>query len=113
MSSSAYSLSMAIPSDAFTVTEGEPVVGGLHGEHQHFFCDYCMTWMFTRPAGMDWFVNVRPTMLDDPSWFTPFMETYTKEKLPWAVTPAEHSYETLPAFEEYAQLSEAFAKTIA
>jgi hypothetical protein len=31
-----------------------------------------MSWMFTRAEGFDWFVNLRATMLDDPSWFTPF-----------------------------------------
>ena len=35
MSSSAYSLSAAIPADGFEVTEGEPVIGGLHGAARH------------------------------------------------------------------------------
>ena len=60
-----------------------------------------MTWMFTRPSGFDQFVNVRPTMLKDSSWFKPFIETYTSEKLPWVTTPAKHSYTALPAMEEY------------
>lgn len=101
MSSGAYSLSAAIPAEGFEVTSGEPVIGGLHGLSQHYFCGYCMTWMFTRPEGMDWFVNVRPTMLDDTSWFTPFIETWTSEKLPFAQTGAKHSYAALPAMEEY------------
>lgn len=101
MSSSAYSLSAAIPADGFEVTEGEPVIGGLHGAARHYFCGWCMTWMFTRPDGIDFFVNVRPTMLDDPSWFTPYVETYTDEKLPGVTTTARHSYPTLPAMDEY------------
>ena len=101
MSSSAYSLSAAIPSDGFEVIEGEPVVGGLHGPAKHYFCEYCMTWMFTRPDGIDFFVNLRPTMLDDPTWFSPFVETWTSEKLPWVATPAKHSYAALPAMDEY------------
>ena len=101
MSSSAYSLSAAIPSDGFEVIEGEPVIGGLHGPAKHYFCEYCMTWMFTRPDGIDFFVNLRPTMLDDPTWFSPFVETWTSEKLPWAATPAKHSYAALPAMDEY------------
>jgi hypothetical protein len=92
MSSSAYSLSAAIPSHAFEVIQGEPVIGGLHGATKHYFCGHCMTWMFTRPDGIDFFVNLRPTLLDDPSWFVPYMETWTSEKLPWATTPAvEHA----------------------
>ncbi|TPJ23615.1 GFA family protein [Mesorhizobium sp. B2-7-2] len=109
MSSSAYSLSAAIPSEGFGVTKGEPVVGGLHGASRHYFCGYCMTWMFTRPEGIDWFVNLRPTMLDDHAWFAPFIETWTSEKLPWAATSAVHSYATLPAFEEYEPLVAEYA----
>jgi hypothetical protein len=101
MSSSAFSLSAAIPAEAFVVIDGDPVIGGLHGAAKHYFCAYCMSWMFTRPDGIDFFVNVRPTMLDDASWSTPFIETFTKERLAWAKTPAIHSYETLPADDAY------------
>ena len=112
MSSSAYSLSAAIPADGFEVTEGEPVIGGLHGAARHYFCGYCMTWMFTRPDGIDFFVNVRPTMLDDTKWFTPYVETYTDEKLPWVTTAAKHSYPTLPAMEEYEGLIKDYSATL-
>ena len=111
MSSSAYSLSAAIPSEEFEITKGEPVIGGLHGASKHYFCGYCMTWMFTRPEGLDWFVNLRPAMLDDSAWLTPFIETWTSEKLPWATTPAVHSYAALPAFEEYDGLVAEYARS--
>ena len=102
MSSSAYSLSAAIPAAGFEVTRGEPVIGGLHGpEAHHYFCPYCMTWMFTKPEGMDWFVNVRATMFDDTSWFAPFIETWTSEKLAFAETGARHSYPALPEMDAY------------
>jgi hypothetical protein len=110
MTGSAFSLSAAIPSEAFSVTQGEPVIGGLHGASRHYFCPHCMSWMFTRPEGLDWFVNVRATMLDDTSWFTPFVETWTSEKLPWATTPAVHSFTALPAMEEYGRLLEEYAR---
>ncbi|MBB4188072.1 GFA family protein [Sinorhizobium terangae] len=110
MTASAFSLSVAIPSEGFAVTKGEPVIGGVHGATRHYFCPHCMSWMFTRPEGMDWFVNVRATMLDDPSWFSPFIETWTSEKLPWATTPAVHSYETLPPLEAYEGLLEEYRK---
>ena len=57
MSASAFSLSVGIPSDGFLVTEGEPVLGGLHGSTRHYFCPHCLSWMFTRPEGMDFFVK--------------------------------------------------------
>jgi hypothetical protein len=114
MSSSAYSLSAAIPADGFEVTEGEPVIGGLHGDARHYFCGWCMTWMFTRPDGIDFFVNVRPTMLDHAAdWFAPHMETWTSEKLPWATTPARHSYATLPQMQDYEGLIAEYQATLA
>jgi hypothetical protein len=106
MSSSAYSLSAAIPSEGFEVIKGEPVIGGLHGAmSHHYFCPHCMTWMFTKTEGMEWFVNLRPTMLDDAGWFTPFIETWTREKLPFAQTGAVHSYEALPEMQDYERLT--------
>ena len=68
-----------------------------------------MSWLFTRPEGMDWFVNLRPTMLDDPSPYPPFIETWTSEKLPWATTPAVHSFATVPAFDQYEGLTREYA----
>lgn len=113
MSASAFSLSMAIPTPGFAVTKGEPVIGGLHGATRHYFCPHCMSWMFTRPEGLDMFVNVRATMLDDPSWYSPFIETYTSEKLPWASTPAVHSYSKFPEFGDYDGLVAEYAKKAA
>jgi hypothetical protein len=112
MSASAYSLSAAVPTDGFAVSKGEPVVGGLRGATRHYFCAYCMTWMFTRPEGFDQFVNLRPTMLDDASWFVPFIETMTSEKLPWAATPAVHSFEKFPPIDAYLRLTEEFAQRV-
>lgn len=107
MSASAFSLTAAVPPDGFEVIAGETVIGGMHGELQHHFCAWCMSWMFTRAEMMP-FVNVRPTMLDDPTWFVPFIETVTKEKLPWATTPAERSYEGFPPMEEFGELLSAY-----
>jgi hypothetical protein len=109
MSASAFSLSASIPAEGFAVTTGEPVIGGMHGATRHYFCGWCMSWMFTRPEGMDWFVNLRATMLDDPAWFEPLIETWTDEKLPWATTPAVHSFATVPALDAYEALIAEYA----
>jgi hypothetical protein len=94
----------------FRVTAGEPVRGGIKGpELEHYFCPHCMTWVFTRIVGMNDFVNVRPTMFDDPRWSRPFIETMTSAKLPWAETPAKHSYEGFPPVEDYGRLMAEFA----
>lgn len=113
MSSSAYSLSALIPHEGFSVTRGDPVIGGLRGgEVRHFFCPDCMSWMFTRFDDPMPFVNVRPTMLEDCSWFEPFVETYTSEKLPWATTPATHSFEKFPPPESYEDLAREYAQSL-
>jgi hypothetical protein len=110
MSASAFSLSAAIPAEGFAITRGDPVIGGLHGASRHYFCPHCMSWMFTRPEGLDFFVNLRATMLDDASWYTPFIETWTSEKLAWASTPAVHSYKALPEPDEFPGLLKEYAE---
>lgn len=111
MTGSAFSLSVAIPSEGFAVTHGEPAIGGLHGATRHFFCGWCMSWLFTRPESLDWFVNVRVTMLDDASaWSAPFIETCTDDKLPWVTTPAVHGFAAFPSFEAYGELLEEYVK---
>jgi hypothetical protein len=109
MASSAFSLTAMVPADGFEVVKGEPVIGGLHGaDLNHYFCPHCMTWMFTRPVGFD-FVNVRPTMFDDTSWFRPYMETYASTKLPFAETGAVKSFETFPTMEDIGGLMKGYA----
>ncbi len=112
MSASAYSLTAMIPTEAFRVMAGEPERGGIKGPQlEHFFCPDCKTWMFTRVVGMN-FVNVRPTMFDDPRWSRPFIETMTAEKLPWAQTPARYRYEGFPPVEDFPRLMEEFAASL-
>ncbi len=112
MTASAFSLSAAIPTSGFEVMRGATVLGGLRNpELQHFFCAKCMSWLFTRffPE----FVNVRVSMLDDVSWFSPFIETWTKTKLPWVATPAVHRYPEFPPMEEFPSLVEEFSRLLA
>ncbi len=109
MTASAFSLSAAIPAEGFEVTQGEPVIGGLHGEARHYFCGWCMSWVFTRIPGMDGFVNLRATLLDATDWFAPFVDTFTAEKLAWAATGAPHGYPGFPPPEDYEGLIAGYA----
>ena len=111
MTASAFSLSELHLSNGFKVTMGEPVIGGLHGATRHYFCAHCMSWLFTRPEGMDDFVNVRATMMDDTQSFRPFIETYADEKLSWVTTPAVHSFKKIPSTEQFLALLSEFAKS--
>lgn len=109
MSSSAFSLTAICPASGLEVTKGSPVVGGLRSaELEHFFCRECMTWMFTKPAALPHVVNLRPTLLDDATWFAPFMETYTSSRLPWAHTGSVRSFETFPPQESLQELLEEY-----
>lgn len=69
-----------------------------------------MSWMFTRPEGMDEFVNVQVTMIDDAQSFYPFIETYTDEKLSWTTTPAVHSFKEFPSPDGFPALLSEFAE---
>ena len=58
---------------------------------------------------MDDLVNLRPSLFDEAEWSRPFIETMTAEKLPWATTPARHSYAGFPTVEDFQKLIAAFA----
>ena len=110
MAAGAFSLTSVYPSEAFEVTTGEPVIGGVRGpDTRHFFCPRCMSWVFTRPRAMGEIVNVRTTMFDEVDPDAPFLETYTSEKLPWAQTAAVHSFPTHPPPESFPELLAGFA----
>ncbi len=113
MTASAFSLSEGYSSGAFRVTEGEPVIGGIHGPTRHYHCGYCKSWLFTEPEAVADFVNVRSTMFDQPRTEPPFVETYHGEALPWAQTAANRTYEKLPAMEEWPDLIQQFAERTA
>ncbi|MEM9738729.1 MAG: GFA family protein [Pseudomonadota bacterium] len=109
LTSGPYSLSLLVPASGFEVVEGEPVLGGLHGEHKQFFCGHCKSWIFTRPNGLESFVNVRVTMLEDPSWVRPIVDIATASQLPGVVSGATHSFEGFPAAEDFTPIMQDFA----
>ena len=112
MTASAFSLSVAIPTPGFAITQGETEPGGLHAPGQgHRHCGWCKSWLYTELDPAMGIVNVRATMLDDPSWFVPFAEVYTSEALPWAIVGAPHAYEEFPPMEDFQKLIDAFAKS--
>lgn len=110
MTASAYSLSVFVPKDAFEITKGEPVIGGLHGYPVHYFCPHCMSWTHTGLRETSPFVNLRATMLDDATWFEPFIDSCWPERLPWVTTPAAHKFDAFPTMEEYPALIQEFAE---
>jgi len=110
LSASAFSLTAMVPAQGFEVIMGKPQVGALHGESGYYFCPRCLNWLYTTPAGVP-FVNIRPSLFDVPAWSTPFIETFVSEKLPWATTPARHSFEKYPTPDRYGPLMAEYATT--
>lgn len=110
MTGSAFSLSELYALDAFEVTSGEPVIGGMKKEPKHFFCPECKSWIFTRPDEVGSFVNVRATMMEGAREFIPFIETYTDEMIPWASTGATHRFAKFPSADDFPKLIEAYAQ---
>lgn len=110
MASSAFSLSALVPAESFVVTQGNPVIGGLHGPTQHFFCPHCLSWLFTRPEGNDQVIGVRSSLLENPQRYAPFIETWTSEKLPWVATGAKHGFEQFPAPQDFGPLVQQYAQ---
>jgi hypothetical protein len=113
MTASAFSLSLIVKRDRFTITRGEDQIvrGGEQlderGHHRH--CTFCKSWLFTEVPPELGVVNVRTTMLDDTSGLEPYAETQTAEKLPWATTPAVQSFEGFPEMDKYMALIDAYA----
>ncbi len=56
------------------------------------------------------FAGLRATMLDDPSWFSAFIETMTGEKLSWATTGAPHRFEEAPTTDEFTNPTKLYAE---
>ncbi|MDO8422779.1 MAG: GFA family protein [Parvibaculum sp.] len=110
MTASAYSLSVLVAIDGFEITKGEPVIGGMHEKPIHYFCPHCMSWVFTRFDEASPFMNLRATMLDDATWFEPFIESCVPERLPWAQTTAIHQFDTFPTMDDYPALIQEFAE---
>lgn len=96
LTSSAFSLCALIPIEGFEATGVEPVVGALHGDTKHLYCPHCKIWLYSLPAGVNSYVNVHPTLLDDRQWCSPFVEVHTAESLPWAKTGAKYSFANFP-----------------
>lgn len=103
LTGSAYSVTGVYPKSGFAVTKGKTVIGALHGEVRHHYCDHCKSWLFTEPPGAD-VVNVRTTVLDEPPPTKPFVEIYTAEAFDWALLNAPHCYAEFPPPDDFPKL---------
>lgn len=88
LSSSAYSLGLALAEQDFAIAQGEPrrwTKTGSSGQPAHQFrCPTCAVWTHTKPESVAGIIIVRPTTLDRHDWFRPIAQIYTRSALPWA-----------------------------
>ncbi len=111
LTSSAFSLNVMVPLLAFELTKGSTVVGALHKKDARYgFCDWCKCWITTAPPPESGIINVRSTLLEDALACKPFVEMWTKEKLPWASTPAKHSFDEQPSADAFPALIEEYSR---
>jgi len=109
MTSGPFSLSSLYLADSFRLTAGKTVRGGVGTGPNHHCCSQCFSWIYTVPAGMDEYVNIRSVLLDDFTGHAPFAEFYLDEKLPGMACGAPHSFRTAPDAEGFFALIEKFA----
>src|SRR5262245_29739596 len=61
LTSGPYSLTFLLMRTGFTVDEGEPVTGGLHGPNDLKYCPRCMSWLYNSIPGASGLVCFRAT----------------------------------------------------
>jgi len=108
MTGGAYSLTVMIPAEGFAVLEGEAIPGGMKGASRHMHCAACLSWVFTRPEGADFLVNVRTPMLDTPPAAPPFVETFLVEAMPFARIGSPHGFDRFPEEADFPRLIEGY-----
>ncbi|MBV7265663.1 GFA family protein [Erythrobacter sp. WH131] len=109
MTGSAFSLSALYSEEGFRSLAGETVLGGLKGPTRHYFCKSCLSWLFTRPEGLNAMVNIRTPMLERPEHFPPFAEFYLDQGIPGAATGATRRFTDAPDTDAFFALTREYA----
>lgn len=97
-SGSAFGMSLVMPGTSFRVLQGElrmyarPADSGRTVEC--FFCPQCGTRIYHKAQVIPGAVNVKPGTLDDTSWLSPNLQSWTRSKQPWVSLSIE-----VPCFE--------------
>ena len=113
LTSSAFSMGMAVPDAGFELLEGGDALhcwtktGSSGKESQQYTCPTCAGWTHTRADSAPGITIVRPITLDEHGWVRPVAQIFTRSALPWALMPVQFSYWT--EFEDTSPLEQAFA----
>jgi hypothetical protein len=85
ITSSAFSLGIALPEVGFRLTAGEPRslqrMADSGRLNTRFVCPDCACWLYSLPH--DGVIRVRAGTLDDTSWLRPTRHIWTRSKQPW------------------------------
>ena len=89
ITSSAFSLGIALPEPAFRLTAGEPRplqrMADSGRLNTRFVCPDCACWIYSLPR--DGVIRVRAGTLDDTTWLRPTRHIWAKRKQAWVVIP--------------------------
>lgn len=108
-SGSAFIAAVRLPSAAFRITQGEPkryVTRSDSGNDiARVFCGACGAPLYVQVLTRPDLIGLRVTSLDDPSWFRPDANIFTKSAQPWDhMNPAVPQYPTYPEGHAYPTL---------
>lgn len=114
-SSSAFGMSMPIPSEALMILQGQPKqwkrIAESGSEVSCWFCEVCGTRLFHAPARNPKIVNIKPGTLDDTSWLKPVGNLWTRSSQKWVTLNEQMlNYEAQPS--DFTQLLERFHSTL-
>jgi hypothetical protein len=85
---SAFNVSVGVPADRFTMTQGTPASFTKTGDSgrrlTRHFCSACGSPLFTASPGHEAWLFVKAGALDDPGGITPAHESWTRSEVAWA-----------------------------
>ena len=101
-SGAAHVSAVRMPSASFRITRGSPKTyiakSDAGNDISRVFCGDCGTPLYVQVSTRPDIVGLRVTTFDDPSWFTPDANIFTKSAQPW-----DHFDPALPVFDTYPQ----------
>ena len=105
-SGSGYIAAARMPASGFRITQGEPkrYVGRSDSGNEitRVFCGECSSPLYVQVSTRPDLIGLRVTSLDDPSWFRPDANIFTKSAQPWdRLDPAVPAYPTYPEGQAY------------
>ena len=105
-SGAAHVAAVRMPSAQFRVTQGAPKTYVAKSDSGNdigrIFCGDCGTPLYVQVSTRPDLVGLRVTTFDDPSWFKPDANIFTKSAQPWDhFDPAVPKFDTYPVGKSY------------